>query len=213
MIRILIADDHPLMAEGIKNTFSDSENINVVSVVSNGKEVLDFVKDISVDVVLLDIDMPIMNGIDCAKELLIKHPEIHIAMLSMHQEKSLIASLIEAGVKGYMLKTVPKPELIQAVKTIYAGGNYFNADVAMALLAKEEKSNEIIQSNSESILSDRELEIVLQLVDGLTNTQIGDKLHISPRTVDTHRTNIMKKIEVNNVAGIIRYAFQNGLVS
>ena len=213
MIRILIADDHPLMAEGIKNTFSDAEDISVVTVVANGKEVLDFVKDIIVDVVLLDIDMPIMNGIDCAKELLVKHPGIHIAMLSMHQEKSLIASLIEAGVKGYMLKTVPKPELIQAVRTIYGGGNYFNAEVAMALMAKENESKEKVHNTTESILSERELEIVIHLVDGLTNTQIGDTLHISPRTVDTHRTNIMKKIQVNNVAGLIRYAFQNGLVS
>lgn len=213
MIRILIADDHPLMAEGIKNTFSDSVDIKVVTVVTNGKEVLDFVKDIPIDVVLLDIDMPVMNGIDCAKELLMRYPKIKIAMLSMHQEKSLISSLIEAGVKGYMLKTIPKAELIQAIKTINSGGDYFNAEVAKALMMKERVDTTVVQHDHKSMLSERELEIVTQLVDGLTNIQIGDKLHISPRTVDTHRTNIMKKIGVNNVAGIIRYAFQNNIVS
>lgn len=210
MIRILIADDHPLMAEGIKNTFSKSEDIHVSVVVTNGKEVLDYVKDIHVDVVLLDIDMPIMNGIDCAKELIKSFPSIHVAILSMHQEKSIISNLIEYGVKGYMLKTIPKNELIQAVKTIYSGGSYFNTDVTKALLRKS--TEQIASNTSVQILSDREVEIVKLLVDGLTNNQIGDKLHISPRTVDTHRTNIMKKIQVKNVAGIIRYAFQNKLV-
>ncbi len=211
MIRILIADDHPLMAEGIKNTFSKSEDIHVSVVVTNGKEVLDYVKDIHVDVVLLDIDMPIMNGIDCAKELIKSYPSIHVAILSMHQEKSIISNLIEYGVKGYMLKTIPNNELIQAVKTIYSGGSYFNTDVTKALLRKD--TEQIASNTSVQILSDREVEIVKLLVDGLTNNQIGDKLHISPRTVDTHRTNIMKKIQVKNVAGIIRYAFQNKLVT
>jgi len=132
----------------------------------------------------------------------------------MYQEPSLIKSLVQIGVKGYMLKTIPKEDLLMAVEKVYEGYDYFSTDVTKALLLDND-AQKAIQFTEKSkflkLLTSRELEIISLISQGLTNSQVGGKLFISPRTVDSHRTNIMKKIEVHNVAGLIRFAFQNGL--
>ena len=215
-IKILIADDHPLIAEGIKNTFDNQENYQVVAVVNNGKEALNFIEQNLVDVVLLDINMPIMDGKECAKEIISKYKNIKIAMLSMHEESSIIKNLISIGVKGYMLKTIPSDELLLAIKNIYNGKEYFNSDVTKALISDDDSStfNQFPKKSPLlDLLTSREKEIIKYISQGLTNNQIGEKLFISHRTVDTHRTNIMRKIDVHNVASLIRFAFQNGLTS
>jgi two-component system response regulator NreC len=134
----------------------------------------------------------------------------------MYQEASIIKSLIEIGVKGYMLKTIPSDELLLAIKNINAGKEYFNTDVTKALIA-DDKPNSFHQYSKKSpLLEDltaREIEIIKYISQGLTNAKVGEKLFISPRTVDTHRTNIMKKLDIHNVASLIRFAFQNGLTS
>jgi two-component system response regulator NreC len=214
-IKILIADDHPLIADGIKNTFEHQTSFKVVAVTVNGKEAINFIKHHDVDIALLDINMPEMDGIQCAKILVKDFPKVKVAILSMHQEASIIKELIGIGVHGYMLKTIPSEELLLAVKTIYNGKEYFTSDVTKAILKNEKSSSVFTPLSKKSVLvqelTSRELEIIKYLTQGMTNTQIGEKLFISPRTVDTHRTNIMKKIQVHNVASLIRFAFQNGL--
>ena len=214
-IRVLIADDHPLIADGIKNTFANHSDFEVVGMVENGKEVLTFLENNPVDIVLLDLNMPKMDGIQCAKILIKDYSDVKVAILSMHQEASLIKELVGLGVKGYMLKTIPADELLLAVKRIYDGKEYFTADVTKAILKNDNSSASFVPLSQRSSLVDqlteREIEIIKYLTQGFTNTQISEKLFISPRTVDTHRTNIMKKIDVHNVASLIRFAFQNGL--
>ena len=214
-IKILIADDHPLIADGIKNTFINQEDFHAVGVVENGKDALDFIRESEIDVVLLDINMPEMEGIQCAKLILKNFPKVKIAMLSMHQEASIIKELITIGVHGCMLKTIPAEELLVAVKRIHVGKKYFTSDVTQAILNDNDSASSFLPLSKKSPLmeklTDREKEIIKMLTQGMTNAQIGEQLFISPRTVDTHRTNIMRKIEVNNVASLIRFAFQNGL--
>ncbi|MEO9572212.1 MAG: response regulator transcription factor [Polaribacter sp.] len=216
-IKILIADDHPLIAEGIKNTFENQQDFKVVGVVNNGKEAILFIEKNLVDIALLDINMPIMDGIECAKKIIKDFKYIKIAMLSMYQEASIIKNLIELGVKGYMLKTIPSDELLMAVKKIYNGKEYYNSDITKAIINGDNHSNSLNTFSKKSPylkqLTTRELEIIKNISQGLTNTQIGKQLFISPRTVDTHRTNIMRKIKVNNIAALIRFAFKNGLTS
>ena len=214
-IKILIADDHPLIAEGIKNTFDNQEEFKVIAVVNNGKEAIEFIEKHLVDIALLDINMPILDGIECAKKIIADFKDVKVAMLSMYQESSIIKSLIDIGVKGYMLKTIPSEELLLATKNIYNGKEYFNSDVTKALLSDEASSFHKYKKTSPLVeeLTSREKEIIKYISQGLTNIQIGEKLFISPRTVDTHRTNIMRKIDVHNVASLIRFAFQNGLTS
>jgi len=213
-IKLLIADDHPLMAQGIANTFNTTEAIVVKKIVHDGEAVIHALESAIFDVVLLDIEMPKRNGIECAKIIVKKFPEVKIAMLSMHQESSVIKHLMEIGVQGYMLKTIPSDELIFAIKTIHAGKEYFNASITKALLNPDTKTSSINLVEKSPVLNElttREIEIIKLISKGLTNVQIGEKIFISPRTVDTHRTNMMKKIGVNNVAGLVRFAFQNGL--
>lgn len=211
MIKLLIADDHPLMANGIKSLFIDEDGLEVIATVSNGIEVLEVLKTIHIDVLLLDIDMPEMNGIDCAKIVAKDYSNVKIAILTMHEEKSLIKNLVEIGVSAYMLKTIPKNELLNAIDIIYNGGQYFNADITNVLLNEKEKSNQN-QNPLIDTLTKRESEIIKLIAQGNTNSQIGDQLFISPKTADVHRTNIMRKLDVHNVAGLVRFAFQNGLI-
>lgn len=213
MHRILIADDHKLMADGITNALSGVPEIEVVAVVYNGLQVLETLEKTQVDLILLDIDMPVMNGIDCAKEVLKRYPDVKIGILTMHYERSLITSFIGLGVKGYMLKTIHKEELVYAINQICKGGEYFTADVTKSLLSNEPQAQaQRTQTQENIVLTLREKDIIRLIASGLTNKQVGDKLFISARTADVHRTNIMKKIDVHNVAGLVRFAFEHGLM-
>ncbi len=214
MIEVVLADDHALITTGISNLLEDESDISISHVCRNGKEVLEHLQRVfpSVpNVLLLDIDMPVMNGIECAKEVLARFPKVNVAMLTMHAEKSLITELMEMGVNGYLLKTIEKKELVQAIHDIAEGKDYFTSDVTRALLKPQSKPAPLQASPVFRDLSEREKEIISLVAAGMSNKEIGEKLFISHRTVDTHRTNIMKKLEVNNVAGVIRFAFQNGL--
>lgn len=212
MINLILVDDHHLIIDGITKLLENEVDINIVASCSNGKEVLEILPKISVDVLLLDLDMPIMNGLQCAETVKHKYPDVKIAILTMHQEKALIQRFIEFGVNGYFLKTIQKDELIHAIKTIAGGGDYFPSDVTMALLQKQSITPDVTQSPLLKELTRREIEIIRLVSQGFSNNEIGKKLFISPRTVDTHRTNIMRKLDLHNVAEIVRFAFQNKLI-
>jgi len=213
MIKILLVDDHKIITDGISNLLENESGIQVIAVAHNGEEALHKITEIEINLVLLDIDMPVMNGIECAEKISEKYPNLNIAMLTMHEEKALIQQFIEMGVKGYFLKTIQKDELIHAIKIIANGGDYFPSDVTKALLKKEKINPNVTQSPLLADLSERELEIIKLIAGGLSNKEIADQLFISPRTVDTHRTNLMKKLDIHNIAGLVRFAFQNKLVN
>lgn len=213
MIKILIADDHPLLAEGVKKTLESFPEFTVSAIVSNGSEAIEYVNSHLVDIILLDINMPVMDGIDCAKHLLKNESNLKVAMLSMYLEMSLVKNLLNIGVKGYMLKTIPPDELRRAILNIYAGEKYFNKKILSALEENEEiETIPYITNNLEEDLTEREVEIVKLIAEGFTNKEIGEKLFISPRTVDSHRGKIFKKLNVVNVAALIRVAFRNGIL-
>lgn len=211
--KVLIADDHQIIIDGLKSLISSEENIELVGEASNGKEAIDLLNLINVDVVILDINMPVLNGIEAMKRIKSEFPEVKVIILSMHNESSLIKSLIEMGADGYLLKNCDQDELIEAVNKVASGQKYFSSEVTISLLNKtggmksSVKMDPVIAS-----LTEREIEILKLITQGLTNKEIGDQLFISHRTVDTHRTNLMKKLEVNNIAGLIRFAIKNGFV-
>ncbi len=212
MIRIILADDHTIITDGISDLLSGEDDIEIVAVCHNGQEVLDTLIKSDPDILLLDIDMPVMNGFECAEAVLKMDSRVKIAMLTMHEEKALIKRFIEIGVKGYFLKTMGKEELLRALRRIDQGEDYFPSDVTKALLHEKAISPDITKDPLLQELSDREIEIIRYVAKGNSNKEIADVLFISPRTVDTHRGNIMRKLDVHNVAGIIRFAFKNGLV-
>ncbi len=210
-IRVLLVDDHQIIIDGIGALLNSTDGIKLLNAASNGKEALEILKILSVDVVLMDIDMPIMNGLDAAKQMKRNHPDTKIIMLSMHSEQSMIRELIQMGVDGYLLKNTTKEELVNAIKKVNGGGQYFSAEVTLRLM---ETQAERAQHQVEGVeLTNREIEILKLIADGYTNKEIGVKLFISHRTVDSHRTNLMKKLEVNNVAGLINYAIRHGFLT
>ena len=208
MINVLLADDHKLITEGISNLLVDEPEISIVGICVNGIEVLEKVKVLKVDIILLDIDMPEMDGFECAKQLKTQYPDIRVAMLTMHEEKSIIKACMEHGVKGYFLKTIDKEELVFALQKIAKGETHFTSGVTNILLQPE-----VSKSTLPENLSEREIEIIKLIANGLTNKEVAEQLFISPKTVDSHRTNIMRKLGVHNVAGLVRFAFQHQLIS
>lgn len=211
-IRVLLVDDHQIIIDGLQSLLISEVGIRVISNANNGREAIELLRVLDVDVVLMDIDMPVMNGLDAAKIVKEKYSNTKVIILSMHSEKAMVKDLIELGVDGYLLKNTSKDELIGAIKKVSEGGRYFSTDVTLSLLEKE-NTNKLNITNSGIKLTVREIEIIKLIAEGYTNKEIGDQLFISHRTVDTHRTNLMKKIEVNNVAGIISYAIKNGFIN
>ena len=213
-IKVVIADDHQIVLDGLKAIINDNEEFELIADVSNGKLALEIVENIDVDVVMLDIDMPVMNGIEATKLIKSFKPDVKILILSMHHEKNLIKNLIKCGVDGYILKNTDKNELIGANKAVYNGEKYFDEDVKASLVNNDHlEKSKFLKENGLCELTTREIEILKLIAEGNSNKQIGDKIYISHRTVDTHRTNIMKKLGVNNIAGIIRFAIHKGIVN
>lgn len=210
--RILLVDDHQLIIDGIRGFIDPEENLTVVGEANNGEEAIKLAGVLEPHLILMDIEMPEISGIQACQEVKRIYPEIKVIILSMHNENQLIKKLIDFGADGYLLKTSQKSEVIQAINTVLSGGKYFSEDVLESLNAKKKKDEFDPDSTGINELTERELEILKLVADGLTNKEIGDQLNISHRTVDTHRTNLMKKLDVTNVAGLIRFAFQNGLI-
>ena len=214
VIKVLITDDHQIIIDGLKSLLEDKEQIEVIAEASNGKEALDILNLLQVDVVLMDIDMPVMNGIEATKQIKAEYPETKVIILSMYKESGLIKTLIQIGADGYLLKNSDKDELVDAITRVASGQQYFSPDVTMSLLNKtSEKQSQFQPDKRVSELTQREIEILKLITEGLSNKEIGDKLFISHRTVDSHRTNLMKKIGVNNIAGLIRFADKTGFVN
>jgi len=209
-IKILLVDDHQIRIDGIKSLLDNVENIKVAGEANNGMEALNTLKVLTVDLVLMDIDMPKMNGIDATKHIKEEYKNTKVIILSVHCERAMIKSLVEIGADGYLLKNSSKEELLDAIYKVAGGEKYFSSEVTLSLLNPEINPS---KSSKHTIdFTRRELDILKLLVDGYTNKQVGEKLFISHRTVDTHRTNIMKKAGVNNVAGLISFAIKTRLV-
>lgn len=201
-ITVFIIDDHQMLIDGIKALLLNESEFKIVGEALRSTEAIEHIKKMDVDVVITDINMPEMNGLQLANAIRRIKPEQKILALSMFGDKAVITDMIDAGVKGYVLKNTGKQELITALKLIANGNTYFSGDVAKEM-------NRVDDSiDKRYVLTPREREIVRYVAQGLSHTEIGDKIHISPRTVDTHRTNIMRKLEVHSIAELIKLALQ-----
>lgn len=211
--RILLVDDHQLIIDGLRGFLENEAEYTVVGEANSGSEAIELAKILNPDVILMDIEMPNISGIQASEEIKRNHPEIKIVIVSMHQEKELIKKLMERGVNGYLLKNSSKDEVMTAIQTVIQDQPYFSREVTQSLVktGNDHTSKPTSDVLTLATLTEREIEILKLVAEGLTNKEIGEKLFISHRTVDTHRTNLMKKLEISNVAGLIRFAFKNGL--
>lgn len=213
MIKIIIADDHKMVVDGLRSILETDNFSQIISTAANGQELLRLLSLVETDVVLMDIDMPVMNGLVAMPEIKRLHPNVKVIVLTMHEEGALVKKMMDMGAKGFLFKNSDKSELFAAVETVANGGNYISSNLTHHP-AKDYRLNREDNSSpfSGTVLTEREMEILRLIASGLSNKEIGDKLFISHRTVDTHRTNLMKKLEVNNIAGLIRYAIRNGFM-
>ena len=209
MIKIVLVDDHQLILDGLALFLKEDKSFNHIASCRNGQEAVDLAKTIAVDVFLMDIDMPVLNGLDATLKIKKDKPETKVIILTMHDEKSLVKRFMEINADGYLLKNSDKNLIIETIKKVYTGIKHFPSEL---LSHKNEEIKKIIETNSEALtksqLTDREIEILALIAQGFSNKEIGDKLFISHRTVDTHRTNLMKKLEVNNIAGLIKKSYE-----
>ena len=213
-IRILVVDDHAVVREGIRHVLSESAGFNVVAEAGNGIQALDLAQQHKPDVVLLDISMPSESGLDVAARLRQLAPGIRVLILSMHEQGEYVLEAVRAGAVGYVLKDTRPAELRDAVRAVHEGGEYFSPAVASRLsaalrgeLEQEKRKNKL------DLLTARERHVLALVADGKTNKEIGAELDISPRTVETHRESIVRKLAIRSVAGLTRFAIETGLVS
>lgn len=200
-IKIIIADDHQLFRNGIISLLSRRDDMEVVGEAANGKELMALLENKATHVVLLDISMPDSNGLELIKDIRSKYPDTHIVMLTMHAEGQYVVKAVRNGAFGYLLKNVDEQELITAIQQVALGKKYYNAEISELMI-----SNMSIEGETLKQLSDRELEILDLVSNGKTTKEIADQLFVSTRTVETHRVNMMKKLNVQNTAELIKKA-------
>lgn len=202
MIRIAIVDDHQIVIDGLRLLLGNHNQFQIVAEATSGKEILNILPEKAVDILMVDVVMPEMDGYELSVRVRKLYPEIKILALSMNSEGSIIDKMIgHAQISGYLLKTIGKSELIQAIKTIAAGEDYFAPDALQEL----NSFRKIKEENQLMNLTARELEIIKCMIQNLTNKQIADQLYISERTVETHRKNIFRKTNTHSVLSLMDF--------
>jgi len=209
-MKILLVDDHTLFRNGLKMLLDTLPGYEVTGEASNGKEFLELIAKNSYDIIFLDIEMPLINGIDAAKRAIENDPDLKIITLSMYGDEEYFDRMVDAGVKGFLLKNTNLQEVKTAIDTVMDGGNYFSQELMQNLLRNYKLTKE--HKDQEIELSEREIEILLLISEGLSNQEIGDRLFISKRTVEKHRTNIMYKTNCKTTAVHVMYASKNKLI-
>lgn len=215
MIKIVLIEDLPMIKEGIKFILNNVEDFQIVDEFNNGKEFIDSIDKIDTDIILTDIDMPIMDGIEATKIALSYRPELKIIALSMHSDKKFYYEMVVAGAKGFVLKQSPTEELETAIREVVNGGNFFSPELLRTVIVEMQGiEEEIIKEKTELLkLTDRETLIIQNLCQGLNNKEIAAKLFVSVRTIETTKSRLMQKTKTRNNAGLIIWSIKNKIVS
>jgi DNA-binding NarL/FixJ family response regulator len=210
-IRVLVVDDHAIVREGICSLLARRKDIQVVGEAADGKRAIDAVAQCDPDVVLMDIQMPGLNGLEATREIHKRFPSTRILVLTQHESKEYVVPLLHAGAVGYITKTARARELIDAIRAVYEQGAYLTPHITPAVVTAVAESADA--KEEPPLLTEREIEVLRLVAEGLSSREIAERLSISVKTVDTHRANIMEKVGVHNTAELVKYAIRRGLVS
>ncbi len=214
-IRIVIADDHRVVRDGIKSILADENDIEIIGEAINGTDAVEKVEELSPDILITDISMPEVSGIEAAHIINEQYPDTKVIILSMHENEGYINKVVEANVAGYLGKEVEKEEFVLAIRNVADGGKYFSENISKIMIdgyIRKSKQKQERNDSQHIHLTTREREILKLVVDGNSSKKIADTLYISTRTVETHRNNIMQKLNVKNSAELVRFAIENKYV-
>lgn len=212
-IRIIIADDHVIMREGVALILNGRDEFEVIGQATNGKQAVELAEELQPDIALLDVNMPELNGIAAAKLIHEAAPNTKTLILTMHNDDAIFFEAIQTGASGYVLKGSRPDELIQALQEVHNGNIYLSPPMTSKLVSSYLETTDAQKQEQASLLTEREDQVMQLLAQGLTNREVAKRLVISPSTVQTHRTHIMEKLELNNRAELVRYALQNNLLN
>jgi DNA-binding NarL/FixJ family response regulator len=210
MIKILIADDHGVVAEGLKHLIEAQADMRVVAIAADGREAVRVAREAQPDVVLMDLSMPELNGADAARAILERDPKCRVIVLSMYSDREYVRRALTAGAAGYVVKRSAAKEVVEAIRAVFGGGRYLSprvADMVIDDYADDKAADPL------SRLSAREREVLQLLAEGRTGAEIAQRLSLSQKTVETYRARLVEKLGIRDVAGLVRFAIQRGLVS
>lgn len=213
-LRILLADDHVVMRTGLRALLERQPNLEVVGESENGRETIDLAASLKPDVVVMDVGMPVLNGIEATKTIVTEHPNIAVVILSMHVDESYVMRALKAGARGYLLKDSAPADLLSAIQAVSQNKSFFSPKVSRILA--EDYVRVLKQKgavDSYDLLTSREREILQLLAEGKANKEVAAALNISPYTVETHRSHILEKLNLHNPAELILYAVRKGIIS
>ncbi len=213
-IRLFLADDHAVVREGLRLLLESEGDVTVVGDAADGREAVRRVKQLRPDVVHMDVGMPELNGVEATRQILQDRPDTRVVILSMHTTREHITQALEAGARGYVLKTSAGRDVVEAVHAVHAGRRYLSQAVAETVADEYLRARRAAQSDSPlDLLAPREREVVQLVAEGKTSAEIADKLFLSPKTVETYRSRIMRKLGVKDLPGLVKFAIQQGLTS
>lgn len=215
MIKIVLADDHKILREGICSLVKGFPDMKVIGEAADGRAVLELVKDLSPDIVIMDISMPDLNGIDATRRITAEHPNVKVIALSMHYDKQFVSEIFTAGASGYLLKDCAFDELEHAIRIVIDNKTYINPQIAS--LVVESLVNQSSAANagtqSFSLLTEREREVLQMIAEGNSTKQIASQLSVSAKTIESHRRQVMGKLNIRNIAELTKFAIREGITS
>ena len=211
--RILLADDHKIIRDGLRSLLEKEKDMVVAGEAENGRNALQLTRKLNPDVVIMDISMPDLNGIDAARQILGELPGVKVVALSMHSEKQYVEGMLKAGVSGYLLKDTAFEELVKAIRIVCVGKKYLSPDITDIVLQDYLHPTAAADDQPAILLTTREREVLQLIAEGHTTRETAGKLHISVKTVETHRKNIMDKLGLRTVAELTKYAVREGITS
>jgi len=212
-IRIILADDHKLFCEGLLSMLEGQSDLEVIATAPDGNTVANLARELSPDMVIVDIGMPNLNGIEAARRIAAENPSIKIIALSMHSDKRFVAEMFKAGASAYILKDCVFEELISAIHSVMEGNPYVSPALTKMVIKDYIKNLHQDNSSAFEVLTAREREVLQLLAEGKTTRQIASSLFVSEKTVESHRRQVMRKLGINSVAGLIKYAIREGLTT
>jgi len=212
-ISILLADDHQIMCEGLTNLLEKQSDMKVIAVADNGRIAVKLTQELRPNVVIMDVIMPSLNGIEATRQINTKYNSIKVIALSMHSDRRFVAKMLCAGASGYVLKECAFKELIQAIHTVLADKIYLSPQITQIVTKEYVNYMSNVKSISFPVLTAREREVLQLMAEGKTTKEIAGFLYVSPKTIEVHRKNMMDKLNIHSIAGLIKYAISEGLTS